>query len=161
MRGDDGIERSVASLAQGCSSSLALVPLGWTGPEMPGLLRAAAPRLLRASAAPRRALSTPAFCFDIDGVLKQGEHVLPQAKQVMQILAGNNPLGKKYPFICVTNGGPLPSPSLSSISLTFRGSPLVRRDTGGSLESERCKKLTKELEVEVSPVPNFPSSFRG
>ncbi|GJN92455.1 hypothetical protein Rhopal_005485-T1 [Rhodotorula paludigena] len=91
---------------------------------MPGLLRAAAPRLLRASAAPRRALSTPAFCFDIDGVLKQGEHVLPQAKQVMQILSGNNPLGKKYPFICVTNGG-------------------------GSLESERCKKLTKELEVEI------------
>ncbi|GAA5823187.1 hypothetical protein JCM11251_007515 [Rhodosporidiobolus azoricus] len=77
----------------------------------------------------RRFLSTstkgPAFCFDIDGVLKQGEHVLPQAKQVMQILSGNNPLKKKYPFICVTNGG-------------------------GSLELDRSKKLTKELGIEIA-----------
>ncbi|GAA5974993.1 hypothetical protein JCM11641_006794 [Rhodosporidiobolus odoratus] len=67
----------------------------------------------------------PAFCFDIDGVLKQGEHVLPQAKQVMQILSGNNPLKKKYPFICLTNGG-------------------------GSLELDRSKKLTKELGVVIA-----------
>lgn len=66
----------------------------------------------------------PYFCFDIDGVLKQGSHVLPQAKAVLQVLSGNNPLKRAYPFLCVTNGG-------------------------GSLESERCKKLTKELEVEV------------
>lgn len=51
---------------------------------------------------------TPAFTFDIDGVLKQGQHVLPQAKQALKILAGDNPLGKKYPFICVTNGGVSP-----------------------------------------------------
>ncbi|CEQ42412.1 SPOSA6832_04222 [Sporobolomyces salmonicolor] len=62
--------------------------------------------------------------FSPDGVLKQGQHVLPQAKQVMQILNGNNPLQKRYPFICVTNGG-------------------------GTLESARCKKLTKELGVEI------------
>ncbi|GAA5961906.1 hypothetical protein JCM21900_006364 [Sporobolomyces salmonicolor] len=81
-----------------------------------------------ARAAGRRFLTTsfkgPAFAFDIDGVLKQGQHVLPQAKQVMQILNGNNPLQKRYPFICVTNGG-------------------------GTLESARCKKLTKELGVEI------------
>ena len=40
-----------------------------------------------------------------DGVFKQGQHVLPQAKAVMEILSGHNPLNKKYPFICVTNGG--------------------------------------------------------
>ncbi|BGP50399.1 hypothetical protein JCM10450v2_006318 [Rhodotorula kratochvilovae] len=101
---------------------------------MPGLLHAGPSwRRLAAStprSSPRRFLSqalkhTPAFCFDIDGVLKQGEHVLPQAKQVMQVLSGNNPLGKKYPFICLTNGG-------------------------GTLESDRCKKLTKELGVEIA-----------
>ncbi|GAA5986125.1 hypothetical protein JCM10908_006420 [Rhodotorula pacifica] len=70
------------------------------------------------------ATSGPSFCFDIDGVLKQGQHVLPQAKAVMEILSGNNPLNKRYPFICVTNGG-------------------------GSLESERCKRLSKELGVEI------------
>lgn len=72
----------------------------------------------------------PYFCFDIDGVLKQGSHVLPQAKAVLQILSGNNPLKRRYPFLCVTNGG-------------------------GSLESERCKKLTKELEVEVRSFRSF------
>ncbi|GAA5898437.1 hypothetical protein JCM6882_007775 [Rhodosporidiobolus microsporus] len=90
----------------------------------------AALRFLRpVRVAGRRLLTTstkgPAFCFDIDGVLKQGERVLPQAKQVMQILSGNNPLKKKYPFICVTNGG-------------------------GSLELDRSKKLTKELGVEIA-----------
>ncbi|TKA55725.1 hypothetical protein B0A53_02861 [Rhodotorula sp. CCFEE 5036] len=70
------------------------------------------------------ATSGPSFCFDIDGVLKQGQHVLPQAKAVMEILSGHNPLNKKYPFICVTNGG-------------------------GSLESDRCKRLTKELGVDI------------
>lgn len=42
----------------------------------------------------------------------------------MEILSGHNPLNKKYPFICVTNGG-------------------------GSLESDRCKRLTKELGVDI------------
>ncbi|GAA6029184.1 hypothetical protein JCM8097_001641 [Rhodosporidiobolus ruineniae] len=98
---------------------------------MPSLLPAhSALCLLRPTRiAGRRFVATatkgPAFCFDIDGVLKQGEHVLPQAKQVMQILSGHNPLKKKYPFICVTNGG-------------------------GSLEADRSKKLTKELGVEIA-----------
>jgi hypothetical protein len=31
-----------------------------------------------------------AFAFDIDGVLKQGKYVLPQAKRVMQLLTGRD-----------------------------------------------------------------------
>lgn len=38
-------------------------------------------------------------------MLKQGEHVLPQAKEALQILTGSNPERKHYPFIFVTNGG--------------------------------------------------------
>lgn len=45
-------------------------------------------------------------------MLKQGPHVLPQAKAVMEILSGHNPLNKKYPFICVTNGGQSANPML-------------------------------------------------
>ena len=37
-----------------------------------------------------------------DGVLKQGERVLPQALEVMRILTGDNKKGKKYPFILVS-----------------------------------------------------------
>ncbi|BGP18599.1 hypothetical protein JCM10213_004232 [Rhodosporidiobolus nylandii] len=98
---------------------------------MPSLIPAAAVlRLARpARVAGRRFLSTskqgPAFCFDIDGVLKQGQHVLEEGRQVMQILNGNNPMRRKFPFICLTNGG-------------------------GSLEIDRSKKLTKELGVEIA-----------
>ncbi|KPV73613.1 uncharacterized protein RHOBADRAFT_54812 [Rhodotorula graminis WP1] len=96
---------------------------------MPGLLPATRP-WTRFAASASRSLSSapkypPAFAFDIDGVLKQGQNVLPQAKQALQILAGNNPLGKKYPFLCITNGG-------------------------GTLESERAQRLTKELGVEIA-----------
>lgn len=47
----------------------------------------------------RRALSTNnyapfpdklAFAFDIDGVLKQGKFILPQAKRVMKMLTGED-----------------------------------------------------------------------
>ena len=62
-----------------------------------------------------------------DGVLKQGSHVLPQALKVMRVLNGENKLNRKYPFICVTNGG-------------------------GSLELARSKRLTRELQVPVSAV---------
>lgn len=73
--------------------------------------------------APLAANLGPAFVFDIvglrpdapaqrsnspspqDGVLKQGEKVLPQARAALHILSGNNHLKKKYPFILVTNGG--------------------------------------------------------
>ncbi|KAL8283725.1 hypothetical protein RQP46_005520 [Phenoliferia psychrophenolica] len=66
----------------------------------------------------------PAFAFDIDGVLKQGENVLWQARAALQILSGENGTGKKYPFLLVTNGG-------------------------GSLESVRAEKLSAELGVNI------------
>lgn len=69
---------------------------------------------------------SPAFCFDIDGVLKQGSLVLPQAKKALDILNGNNLIHKKFPFILCTNGGGIP-------------------------ESERSQKLSKELGVCITP----------
>jgi len=68
----------------------------------------------------------PAFCFDIDGVLKQGNHVLPQAKKALAILNGNNSSKKCFPFILCTNGGGIP-------------------------ELERSQKLSKELGVPITP----------
>lgn len=50
--------------------------------------------------------------------------MLPEAKEILQILHGNNRLGQKFPFICVTNGG-------------------------GTLEVARSKKLTAELGVPI------------
>eukprot|EP00638_Chattonella_subsalsa_P009869 CAMPEP_0117743924 /NCGR_PEP_ID=MMETSP0947-20121206/6435_1 /TAXON_ID=44440 /ORGANISM="Chattonella subsalsa, Strain CCMP2191" /LENGTH=319 /DNA_ID=CAMNT_0005560739 /DNA_START=232 /DNA_END=1192 /DNA_ORIENTATION=+ len=44
--------------------------------------------------------ATDAVAFDIDGVLKRGDAVLPGAKQALQIL-----LEKQIPFIFMTNGG--------------------------------------------------------
>ncbi|RSH78616.1 uncharacterized protein EHS24_002345 [Apiotrichum porosum] len=50
-----------------------------------------------------------AFAFDIDGVLKQGKYVLPQAKRVMQLLTGRDGrLPEPVPFLLMTNGGGVP-----------------------------------------------------
>ncbi|KAK4057079.1 hypothetical protein OIO90_001979 [Microbotryomycetes sp. JL221] len=77
------------------------------------------------SSSPNTGKTPPAFCFDIDGVLKQGEHVLPRAKQALKLLTGHNKINQHFPFICVTNGG-------------------------GSIERDRAAKLTKELQVNVA-----------
>lgn len=66
-----------------------------------------------------------AFAFDIDGVLKAGPNVLPEAKRALQILEGNNPRKQKIPYIFITNGG-------------------------GKHESARAKDLARELEVPVT-----------
>lgn len=66
-----------------------------------------------------------AFAFDIDGVLKAGPNVLPEAKRALQILEGNNPRSQKIPYIFITNGG-------------------------GKHESARAKDLARELEVPVT-----------
>ncbi|KAJ9108237.1 hypothetical protein QFC19_002485 [Naganishia cerealis] len=52
--------------------------------------------------------SSLAFAFDIDGVLKQGPNVLPQAKRALDILAGNNKWNKLIPYVLITNGGGVP-----------------------------------------------------
>lgn len=66
-----------------------------------------------------------AFAFDIDGVLKAGPNVLPEAKRALQILEGNNPRNQKIPYIFITNGG-------------------------GKHESARAKDLARELQVPVT-----------
>ncbi|PWY97998.1 HAD-superfamily hydrolase [Testicularia cyperi] len=66
-----------------------------------------------------------AFAFDIDGVLKAGPNVLPEAKRALRILEGDNPRSQKIPYIFITNGG-------------------------GKHESARATDLARELEVPVS-----------
>lgn len=88
----------------------------------PRALSTSAQRLSNAS----KNLQKPvAFAFDIDGVLKAGPNVLPEAKRALQILEGNNPRNQKIPYIFITNGG-------------------------GKHESARAKDLARELEVSVT-----------
>ncbi|KAF2462237.1 HAD-like domain-containing protein [Lineolata rhizophorae] len=67
-----------------------------------------------------------AFAFDIDGVLIRGGEVIPEAKEAMKMLNGENEYGIKVPYIFVTNGG-------------------------GKTEQERCVQLSNQLQLEVSP----------
>lgn len=89
----------------------------------------------RASAAVSRQLSTStpprppkpvAFAFDIDGVLKAGPKVLPQALKALQWLEGKNKYRVKVPYILVTNGG-------------------------GVSEETRAQRLSQELQVSLAP----------
>lgn len=45
-----------------------------------------------------------AFAFDIDGVLIHGDTIIPDAKEVLEMLNGDNELGIKIPHILLTNG---------------------------------------------------------
>lgn len=67
-----------------------------------------------------------AFAFDIDGVLKAGERILPQARRALAMLEGHNAKQTKIPYIFITNGG-------------------------GPSESERAKKLSREFELDIQP----------
>jgi len=67
-----------------------------------------------------------AFAFDIDGVLVRGGTPIPEAREAMKILNGENEYGVKVPYIFVTNGG-------------------------GKAEEDRCIELSKQLDVKVSP----------
>lgn len=68
-----------------------------------------------------------AFAFDIDGVLKQGHNVLPEAKRTMKLLTGEDGrLPKPIPFLLITNGG-------------------------GVLDHERLSFLSSELGVQLTP----------
>ncbi|SCZ89264.1 BZ3500_MvSof-1268-A1-R1_Chr1-1g01067 [Microbotryum saponariae] len=110
-----------------------------------GLGRMRRPSVACATSLTRRRLNTSsgskkpiAFAFDIDGVLKQGSHVLPQAKRTLAVLSGQNKLSQKFPFICLTNGG-------------------------GSIEATRAQRLTRELGVEIGEgqVVQSHTIFRG
>ncbi|KAL2017929.1 hypothetical protein VTK56DRAFT_1521 [Thermocarpiscus australiensis] len=67
-----------------------------------------------------------AFAFDIDGVLIRGGKAIPEAVEAMKVLNGENEFGIKVPYIFLTNGG-------------------------GKFETERCRDLSQQLEIEVSP----------
>ncbi|KAK3317012.1 HAD-like domain-containing protein [Apodospora peruviana] len=67
-----------------------------------------------------------AFAFDIDGVLIRGGKPIPEAIEAMKVLNGENEFGVKVPYIFLTNGG-------------------------GKFETERCKDLSGQLEIDVSP----------
>lgn len=46
-----------------------------------------------------------AFAFDIDGVIVKGPETIPEAKQALRMLDGDNPYNIRVPYIFVTNGG--------------------------------------------------------
>ncbi|KAJ2511034.1 hypothetical protein GGI11_001938 [Coemansia sp. RSA 2049] len=46
-----------------------------------------------------------AVAFDIDGVLVRGKRALAEGKRALAMLNGDNPLGKRIPFVLLTNGG--------------------------------------------------------
>ncbi|TGZ76234.1 HAD-superfamily hydrolase [Ascodesmis nigricans] len=66
-----------------------------------------------------------AFAFDIDGVLVHGDRLIPEAREALAILNGDNELGIKIPYIFLTNGS-------------------------GKLEPARCAQLSKILGSPVS-----------
>ncbi|KAI1199899.1 HAD-superfamily hydrolase [Nemania serpens] len=66
-----------------------------------------------------------AFAFDIDGVLVQGDLLIPEGKRALQILNGDNELGIKIPHIFLTNGS-------------------------GKPEQARCEQLSKILQNPVN-----------
>ncbi|WFC99206.1 hypothetical protein MYAM1_001950 [Malassezia yamatoensis] len=65
-----------------------------------------------------------AIAFDIDGVLKQGSKVLPEALQTLNMLDGDNEWHTKVPYLFITN-------------------------SGGKMESERARDLSKDFQRKV------------
>lgn len=49
-----------------------------------------------------------AFAFDIDGVIVKGPDTIPEARELMKLLNGENRYNIKIPYIFVTNGGGRP-----------------------------------------------------
>jgi HAD superfamily hydrolase (TIGR01456 family) len=72
-----------------------------------------------------KAAKNMAFAFDIDGVLAHGNHLIPEAREALKMLNGDNELGIKIPYILLTNGG-------------------------GKTEESRCDQLSKILGVPIS-----------
>lgn len=67
-----------------------------------------------------------AIAFDIDGVLKQGENILPEARRSLSMLQGNNKWNRPVPYIFLTN-------------------------SGGQTEEGRAQRLSNDLGVPVTP----------
>ncbi|KAI9183503.1 hypothetical protein H9P43_004421 [Blastocladiella emersonii ATCC 22665] len=54
---------------------------------------------------PRTSAKSPAFVFDVDGVLVQGGRVLPEARRALAVVNGDNPRNVAIPHLYLTNGG--------------------------------------------------------
>lgn len=68
--------------------------------------RGVALRALQTRAIATNTPRTPiAIAFDIDGVLKQGSVVLPEAVRTLKMLEGDNPWRVKVPYLFITNSG--------------------------------------------------------
>ena len=67
-----------------------------------------ATRVQDANAEKVKAAKNMAFVFDIDGVLVHGDRLIPEGREVLDILNGNNELGIKIPHIFLTNGSGKP-----------------------------------------------------
>lgn len=67
-----------------------------------------------------------AYAFDIDGVLIRGGRAIPEAVEAMKYLNGENEFGITIPYIFLTNGG-------------------------GKTEEERCKDLSAQMQLDISP----------
>ncbi|KAJ2733374.1 hypothetical protein IW152_003112 [Coemansia sp. BCRC 34962] len=92
------------------------------------LAGAAQPQLLRMSTgrrAGRWQLQT-AVALDIDGVLVRGRRALDEGRRALQMLSGDNRLGRRIPFVLLTNGG-------------------------GVSEADKASSVSRLLGVEVRP----------
>ncbi|KAI5281026.1 hypothetical protein KEM54_003440, partial [Ascosphaera aggregata] len=67
-----------------------------------------------------------AFGFDVDGVLLRGKEAIPEAKEALKVLNGQNDFGIRIPFFLVTN-------------------------SGGKTEEERCQELSGLLDTRILP----------
>ncbi|CAO1613985.1 unnamed protein product [Parajaminaea phylloscopi] len=114
-----------ARTASGIIGATALRSLATPAPP-PRAARYSSSSSSSSSPSPPQPRHPVAFAFDIDGVLKQGPKVLPQALRALRILHGENKYRVKVPYILVTNGG-------------------------GPSERERAQKLTNELQVDIQP----------
>ncbi|KAI8143055.1 HAD-like domain-containing protein [Fennellomyces sp. T-0311] len=67
-----------------------------------------------------------AFAFDIDGVLIKGKRTIPEARRAIRLLNGDNPKGRRVPFVLLTNGG-------------------------GVTEEAKAQQISDMLDVEILP----------
>ncbi|KAJ2162211.1 hypothetical protein GGF46_000828 [Coemansia sp. RSA 552] len=69
------------------------------------LLRPTAARQLQTRASSRDWYLDAAVAFDIDGVLVKGKQTLDEGRRALRMLSGDNALGRRIPFVLLTNGG--------------------------------------------------------
>ncbi|KAI8344366.1 HAD-like domain-containing protein [Chlamydoabsidia padenii] len=67
-----------------------------------------------------------AFAFDIDGVLIKGKKPIAEAKSAIQLLNGDNPQGRRIPFVLLTNGG-------------------------GMTEADKADQVSNLIDIQISP----------